>query len=693
MHFETQRLDEYGCKETLEICIDSIVVNVLIMESAIFYNQIKLTDANKTFIKSVERYVKKQPGMIVYIVSSPLGSRISYQNEESVAVMLSPGYKMMFINLEHNDCFEDYVDDFINDVGVISANYNYQEYIGRTRSWKKVHTAQFDIGNVDLENIDLFFEQNKLSEEYYRVSELLISLVTGSINDIEKIGVDQPRSVLEKVRRKIVLFDAQQTRFIYTDYAVKKVISVQGLSGTGKTELLLHKLKDLYSDRNNYKVFFTCHNIALSRKLQERIPHFFDFMRVNKQIKWNQQLWVRHAWGSRFEPNSGFYAYICNYYGLSFYQFDKQHNYDFIFNNALEEIKRIPPKEFEPCFDYILVDESQDFPDVFFELCKKVVKYKIYVAGDVFQDIFESLDRKPRGVDIVLNRCYRTDPSTLMFAHGVGLGLFESEKLNWFDKKEWERLGYKSEIKDNLLRLSRLPIKRFDDIHTGDSVEIRYDTQTSTVCSIISSLFADIDGLNAGDIAIIIVDDDNSIYSYIDLLCLNISQKLGLWTTRGYESKQAETDKIYVTNPNNVKGLEFPYVICITRSIQNTYKYRNTLYTMLTRSFIKSYLLISDTKSKSFIEGGWQQIKEHACIETIIPTDDELAAIKNRTLRYRMNEMDDRDLLIGQVFDSLKIDDGDRKQKIKKMLETAGVDTSDADSIKDFVESVSRFIV
>ena len=36
-------------------------------------------------------------------------------------------------------------------------------------------------------------------------------------------------------------------------------------------------------------------------------------------------------------------------------------------------LNAIPSKNFKPCFDYILVDESQDFPEVFFDVCKKVV--------------------------------------------------------------------------------------------------------------------------------------------------------------------------------------------------------------------------------------------------------------------------------------------------------------------------------
>jgi len=83
---------------------------------------------------------------------------------------------------------------------------------------------------------------------------------------------------------------------------------------------------------------------------------------------------------------------------------------------------------------------------VFFALCEKVAKHKVYVAGDIFQDIYESVDKSVLNVDIVLNRCYRTDPRTLMFAHAIGMGLFEEKKLNWFDDAYWATIGYTNSI-------------------------------------------------------------------------------------------------------------------------------------------------------------------------------------------------------------------------------------------------------
>ncbi|WXG20790.1 DEAD/DEAH box helicase family protein [Campylobacter concisus] len=169
-------------------------------------------------------------------------------------------------------------------------------------------------------DIKQLFLNNSLSGELQRKSQLLISLLIGSINDIEKKGIAVPKTILEKIKNNIVLFDGQQTRFIYKEFN-KKPIFIQGLSGTGKTELLLHKLKELYSSKEYLKIFFTCHNITLANNLKNRIPDFFNFMKVEKQIDWNNQLWVDRAWGSASDKNSGLYSYVCDFYKIPFLKF------------------------------------------------------------------------------------------------------------------------------------------------------------------------------------------------------------------------------------------------------------------------------------------------------------------------------------------------------------------------------------
>lgn len=273
----------------------------------LFYNHLKDNTLNKVLVAQFENYANSNPDIQLFLLSAPLGERYSYAYEQSAMIVLSPGHRLIFIDLANggND-FNDYVEDVISDINSISDKYKYQEYIGRVREWKRDLLYIKSVGQKELVNVETLLSETELQGNLKRKSDLLISLFTGSINDIEKIGAEQPEELLDKVKKKIVLFDGEQTRFIYRNYAVKKMISVQGLSGTGKTELLLHKLKELYINNDESKIFFTCHNIALADKLKQRIPRFFDFMKVDKQIKWNERLWMSRAWGLKKIPIQGF---------------------------------------------------------------------------------------------------------------------------------------------------------------------------------------------------------------------------------------------------------------------------------------------------------------------------------------------------------------------------------------------------
>ena len=398
------------------------------MENSLFYSSININENNSIFLEKIREYSKNNPLEQIYILNKPLSeNKYKYEYEENALVVLSPKHKIIFLDLANKqEEFEEYYNDFIEDLNSISDKFKYKDYIGRPREWKKELT-QLEIYSSAIDIEELFLN-NSLSGELQRKSQLLISLLIGSINDIEKKGIAIPKTILEKIKNNIVLFDGQQTRFIYKEFD-RKSIFIQGLSGTGKTELLLHKLKELYSSKEYLKIFFTCHNITLANNLKNRIPDFFNFMKVEKQIDWNNQLWVDRAWGSASDKNSGLYSYICDFYKIPFLNFKQGRNYETIFSKALEYIENI--KNFTYAFDYILVDERQDFPDVFFKLCEKITQHKVYIAGDVFQDIFDNISDTELNVDIVLNRCYRTDPRTLMFAQAIGMGLFEDKKLNW----------------------------------------------------------------------------------------------------------------------------------------------------------------------------------------------------------------------------------------------------------------------
>nr|WP_314751631.1 ATP-binding domain-containing protein [uncultured Capnocytophaga sp.] len=654
------------------------------------YISCEVTSKNTNIVEEFNSYLLQEDSTTqIYIITAPLGGKYTYKYEENVLVILIPKHKIIFLNLseEKKTDFENYYDDFIEDLASISDKYEYKEYIGRPRDWKKNNTGEANLEDFSKSSLKEFltcFELKDSKEQ--RIGEYLISLLIGSINDIQQKGIEVPETLLEKVKKNIVLFDGDQTRFIYREFS-NKTVTIQGLSGTGKTELLLHKLKDIYLKEKNSKIFFTCHSVALANTLKERVPSFFNFMKVDEQIEWEKRLWVSRAWGSQKDINSGLYSYICNFYNIPFLGFGYNVDYNKIFSEALDFLNNIPSEDFEYAFDYILVDERQDFPEVFFKVCEKVAKEKVFIAGDIFQDIFENLDKKQLEVDIILNKCYRTDPRTLMFAHSVGLGLFEKNKFNWFDDEGWKAFGYILERDKNELHLTREPIRRFEDIKIDDfkSVEIVKSTFTKDIISIIKKIIDKDCNTKPDDISIIFLEDNREIYEYIDTLSNQINTTFNWKVNRGYETKRKMENSLYISNPNNIKGLEFPYVICITRGIQNTYKYRNILYTMLTRSFIQSYLLLKPTKNLEEIERGLSIINDKKYIKTVEPTEEEKEKIQKKLIGFKKEQSLSYEDFLSTIFDELNISEESRKS-IEKALNTSNIEKFDKEKTKAFIE-------
>ena len=305
-----------------------------------------------------------QNSVQTYVINSPLGVDASAQYDfNNAIVVLMPKRKICFVNLKDDqDSFDEFCEDFIEDLGYLSEKFEYREQLGRPRSWKNTLTTHMQISDIScIDDILVKSELNDITQQ--RHSEFLLSLLIGSINDIGRIGGENPSTLLDQVKKKIILFDGDQSRFIYSQTSAQKRITIQGLAGTGKTELLLHKLKDLYTKDKAAKIVFTCYNKVLAKSMKIRIPTFFNFMKVDKQIKWDERLWVMSSWGSRGQPNTGVYSYICANYKLEFHSLSYQWQFDAVCKLAIEMLREI--QDFEPCFDYVLIDESQDFPKAF----------------------------------------------------------------------------------------------------------------------------------------------------------------------------------------------------------------------------------------------------------------------------------------------------------------------------------------
>ena len=666
------------------------------MEKYLFIQDELHVFGHQDVIDAIAKYANEQK-LQMYLLKSPLGNKKYVYADKDSFILLSPHHKITFITCRGilDNVFEDYYEDVIEDIGAISDKFLYKEYIGRTREWKEKLTRKV-LSESLLKNINQFYNEAYVEDVAIRRKlELVISLFIGSINDITNVSLDEPKEILDKVKHKIQLFDGDQTNFIYGSLD-KKVVTIQGLSGTGKTELLLHKLKELYTENESNRIFFTCHNKILAKNLHERIPAFFNFMKIEQQIEWNRRLWCSNAWGSQGDRDSGLYRYICYFYGISFYTYSQGNSFLQVCQLALLELKKKKEEEgdeWKYAFSYVLVDESQDFDDTFAELCLLVTEKQVYIAGDIFQSIFEDASNHSTEPDFLLSRCYRTDPKTLMFAHALGMGLFESRKLWWLDKKEWQECGYDVQETDGKYILTREPIRRFEDLGDDyDSVRI-YSTEqfANGIVFIIKDLIKENPTISVNDIGIILLDDKDYIYDLMTDIGDAIKQQLKWNVNVAYLSKEKVKNALFISNRNNVKGLEFPFVICVTKQITSSSKYRSALYTMLTRSFLRSYLLLQRSDNEGIrkeILAGYSEIKEYKRMTISVPNKDEIKNIKAR-IRFEGNAKSLAEIL-KEIFEEKHLTS--QQQTIIKDMLIDKVKTTDKDELTTVIENLINII-
>ena len=174
----------------------------------------------------------------VFLIDLTLSDKKYKFNELEILFLLIPGYIPIVINCNHSvEEFLDFFEDFIEDIGFLSDTFEYKDIIGRPRKWRDTLILRIDNGKEF--NVQHLEKAKADNTEKRRGADLLISLLTGSINSALRVGIDAPTTVIDKIKRKIILFDCDQTRFIYETFQIGagRSTRIQGLSGTGKTTL------------------------------------------------------------------------------------------------------------------------------------------------------------------------------------------------------------------------------------------------------------------------------------------------------------------------------------------------------------------------------------------------------------------------------------------------------------------------
>lgn len=251
------------------------------IDSGLFFNSLSQSSDNriKNLAEQIKLFIEKNNTQ-VYLLDKILSvkNKLNYDVQNVIYVAI-PNYPILLIfDDEYNEeQIKDYLDDLKEDIGQLSVKYDYNYVLDRPRKWNAEWFEFYTWSDFDFYR---FIKKSKIDKPNDRRKiELLISLITGSINDIEKIGKDLPETLLDKVKKQIMLLDGKQSHFIY-DRELKNQVIIQGMAGTGKTELLMRKIKELYVGEENSRIAFTCHNKVLASEMKLRIEKFFNFMKV-----------------------------------------------------------------------------------------------------------------------------------------------------------------------------------------------------------------------------------------------------------------------------------------------------------------------------------------------------------------------------------------------------------------------------
>jgi superfamily I DNA and RNA helicase len=386
-----------------------------------------------------------------------------------------------------------------------------------------------------------------------------------------------------------------------------------------------------------------------------------------------------------------------------------QEPFDFVCSQLLAT-SRVAPQ-----YDYVLVDEAQDFPTSFFRLCFALTKgpsedRNVVWAYDELQTIMNVAMRQPRDLfgtddlgtplidlrrseerirfgvnDIVLHKCYRNPREILVTAHAIGFGIYSDTTVQMLENKaHWEDLGYTVESGEcipgqptSILRPeenSPLSISRRQtapeliECYTAANLTDEIDWAVRSVYGLLQ------DGLRPDDIMIIALDDRNArgYFSSISSRLVTTGVKVNNVLADPYSRPRFFVENhVTLSTVYRAKGNEAPVVLCIgidalydTRQLLVT---RNKLFTAFTRA--KAWLKVSGVgKGAEALFREVQAALSHLPRMVFTYPDPSQLVILQRDLTDRAAKLQRLRDQLSHDFDSLDLSDEERDVLMSNLL-------------------------
>ncbi|MCL1633354.1 ATP-binding domain-containing protein [Luteimonas sp. SX5] len=477
--------------------------------------------------------------------------------------------------------------------------------------------------------VDTIRQLPPMPEQYYRPMNAAVQKTAALRPRKKRLNVRNPNSMgasIKSLESQIANLDKWQKKTAIESPDGPQ--RIRGLAGSGKTIILALKAAYLHANDPDADIVVTFNTRSLYQQFKNLIRRFY-FDQTNDEPDW-EKLRVLHAWGSNSEP--GLYSSVAAAagttpvpFGAARYKYGYSEAFTGVTSELVSHLRRV---NFRPVYDYLLIDEAQDFPASFFQLAFLVTKdpKRLVWAYDELQNLNDSnmptisqlfgLDTngnpnveinneegKPQQ-DILLPICYRNPSWLLTMALGLGLGIKRPNRQYaqmFGDPDFWKEIGYDDANGQpgfgREVRLVRDPERSaqfFSDVLTpADSVSWRVfanaEEQIEWIAADINRVMKH-EELDANDILIVIPDSINS-----PAIGDSLSQALARYSVNSHIiGVTASRDVVFVDGSvamsgiYRAKGNEAPLVYVVGAEYcygaVELSRRRNMLFTALTRA-------------------------------------------------------------------------------------------------------------
>lgn len=495
--------------------------------------------------------------------------------------------------------------------------------------------TQDDIDYVysEAQIVALFHE---LSERNNKIEEIVFKEVLATIEGAKGIILPRKREIentntkgyaANLLEKEICQFDIEQKNANFAD--ITGISRIRGLAGSGKTVILCMKAALLHLKYPEAIVVFTFYTKSLYQHVRRLITRFYRQF-DDRDPNW-EKLMVMHAWGTYSQ--AGVYRTACERYGVTPLSFETAQGkgkqaFDYVCSDLLDKLNSTTI----PFYDYMLIDEGQDFPPSFLKLCARIVKDARFVyAYDDLQTIFQrkAPDAKdlfgtdPEGhanysfaFDKILYKCYRNPLPIIVVAHAIGFGIYASSIAQMIEPKYWEDIGYLIEkgsfhAGDDMIITrpaanSQTTLTERYNVDEMIKAEVLADfsSEVEYVCQMINE---DInkEALHPDDVLVISVDDRNAS-TYLNYIEKVLAERYGIQSNNIHADKFSVNDfqienKVTLSTIHKAKGNEAYSVYIVGMDALFPYdrnvRERNMLFTAMTRS--KGWLTMTGSGSQA----------------------------------------------------------------------------------------------